>query len=451
MTVAPAARDRSKDAATLLAMTLPALFIRPPAAAAPFGWRTALALGMVLAGLLLICRIVRVLEGRSIAAWTAFALLYGTFLYADPAIGQDHILHATGFLLGAAALELWWRWRCSLSAPRLAAWAAVMASATALPYLWMSTGPRVDAWAIGASLFGSRQGLFYWTPLLWGGLVGYAFLLRREGRAALLPLAGILLVLCLSGGDSGRGVFFAGGRFDASLPGLAIGLSAVLGVCRDAAARRPGRVVLVGGALLVIWNILFMEQYRVGRIPNDETVSFARITENNADVLARAVGAPLAWPANWLFAWRHRLPAARYDLMVGKSLFSGPASLDGVIDLGDDRRGDPDLLADDWGSRIRCETSVCRDVRGTARVFVPLDEPERLDLTIRASGAGELGVEVNHARLAALPLAAGLGDLKLRVPAGHWNRGINEIALVCAPPAAARVDRLVFAAVGRTP
>src|SRR4029079_3030890 len=123
--------DGSKDAATLVAMTLPALFIRLPAAAAPFGWRTALALGMVLAGLALVHRIVRVLEGRSVAAWTTFALLYGTFLYAYPAIAQDPLLHATGFLLGAAALELWWRWRCSLSAPRLAAWVAVMAAATA--------------------------------------------------------------------------------------------------------------------------------------------------------------------------------------------------------------------------------------------------------------------------------------------------------------------------------
>jgi hypothetical protein len=245
-------------------------------------------------------------------------------------------------------------------------------------------------------------------------------------------------------------VYFAGGRFDAILPSLGLGLAALLGALQAAAARRPGRVVLVAGLLLGVWNILFMEQYRVGRIPRDETVSFAQITENNADILARAVGAPLAWPANWLFAWRYRLPAARYDLMVGKSLFAGPASLNGVIDLGDDR-ADPDLLADGWGSRTRCGDTVCRDVRGRARVFVPLDRPETLDVTVRATGNGELAFEVNGARLAALPLASALGDLKLRVPAGHWTRGLNEIVLVCAPPAAARVDRLVFAALGQTP
>lgn len=438
-----------RDAATLLALALPALLLGQRSSA-PFGWRTALALGLVLAGLLLIQRMARAQEGPLIAAWTVCALLYGTFLNAYLGRDADGLGHAIGFFLGAAALGMWWLWRRQLSAGRLFAWAVVLCAAAGFPHMRLGVTPRFDAWAIGASLFASRQGLFYWTPLLWGGLVGYAFLLRREGRAVLAPLGGILLVLLVSGGDEGRAAFFAGGRFDASLPAFGLGLAALLGAVQAAAARRPGRVVLAGGLLLGTWNILFMEQYRVGRIPPDETVSFARITENNADILARAVGAPLAWPANWLFAWRYRLPAARYDLMVGKSLLAGPASLDGVIDLGDDR-ADPDLLADGWGSRMRCEDAVCRDVRDRARVFVPLEKPETLDVTIRAAGSGELAFEVNHARLAALPLAADLSDLKLRVPAGHWSQGLNEIALSCAPPCAARVDKLVFVAVGRTP
>lgn len=449
MTVSQDAREMGRDAATLLALALPALFLRQRPAAAS-GWRTVLAWGIVLAGLLLIQRVARALEGRLIAAWTVCALLYGTFLNAYLGRDADGLGHAIGFFLGAAALGMWWLWRREPSATRLAGWAAVMGAAAAVPCVRLGALPRVDAWAIGASLFASRQGLFYWTPLLWGGLAGYAFLLRREGRAVLAPLGGLLLVLLASGGDEGRAAFFAGGRFDASLPAFGLGLAALLGAAQATAARRPGRVVLAGGLLLGIWNILFMEQYRVGRIPSDETVSFARITENNADILARAVGAPLAWPANWLFAWRYRLPAARYDLMVGKSLLAGPASLDGVIDLGDDR-ADPDLLADGWGSRIRCGNAVCRDVRERARVFVPLDEPETLDVTIRVAGSGELAFEVNRARLAALPLATELSDLKLRVPAGHWTRGLNEIALSCAPPSTARVDKLVFVAVGRTP
>lgn len=448
MTVSQDARSIGRDAATLLALMLPALLLRQPPS--PFGWRSALAWGIVLGGLLLIHCMARALEGRAIAAWTAVALLYGTFLHTYLSGGDEALEHAVGFFLGAAALGAWWLWRREPSDTRLVGWGAVMSAAAVFPSLRLGVPPRVDAWAIGASLFASRQGLFYWTPLLWGGLLGYAFLLRREGRAALGPLGGILLVLLVSGGDEGRDVFFAGGRFDAILPLLSLGLATLLGALQSAAARRPGGVLLVGGLLLGVWNILFMEQYRVGRIPRDETVSFARITENNADILARAVGAPLAWPANWLFAWRYRLPAARYDLMVGKSLLAGQASLGGVIDLGDDR-ADPDLLADGWGSRMPCEDAVCRDVRERARVLVPLEHPETLDVTIRASGRGELAFEVNRTRLAALPLASALSDLKLRVPAGRWARGLNEIALACAPPAAARVDKLVFVAVGRAP
>ena len=70
------------------------------------------------------------------------------------------------------------------------------------------------------------------------------------------------------------------------------------------------------GAGLVLWNGLLMEQYRRGVIPRDDTVSFARVAENSADLLASAVGSPVAWPANWIFAAGRDLPAARYEILL---------------------------------------------------------------------------------------------------------------------------------------
>ena len=69
-------------------------------------------------------------------------------------------------------------------------------------------------------------------------------------------------------------------------------------------------------------------------IPRDDTVSFPGVAENSARLLAGVAGSPIAWPANWIFAARHGLPAARYDLLAGP----GRARRDGrarAIDVGD--------------------------------------------------------------------------------------------------------------------
>jgi hypothetical protein len=207
-------------------------------------------------------------------------------------------------------------------------------------------------------------------------------------------------------------------------------------------------VLVAGGALLTLWNFLFMQQYGENRIPRDDTVSFAQVTENNADILSDLVGSPLAWPANWLFAWRHDLPAQKYDLMVGPYLFYRQNNLGGMLDLGDDRI-DPGLLGEGWARRRPCGTGVCRGLDGRARIFAPLDVPEDLALWVRAAGSGVLGVAINGHRLGELPLRPELGDFRLRAPAGLWRRELNEVTL---DPGGARdviVERLRFERLGR--
>jgi hypothetical protein len=124
-----------------------------------------------------------------------------------------------------------------------------------------------------------------------------------------------------------------------------VGLGASLAALRRLAARRPEAVLAGGGAVLVLWNVLFMEQYRRGAIPRDDTVSFARVAFNSADVFAAAFGSPVAWPANWIFSLREGLPPDRYDLMVGKYLFFMQNNLGGVIDVGADPGLDQSLSA----------------------------------------------------------------------------------------------------------
>ena len=458
-------------------------------------------------GLLLLGPLLRELSGRACAAWTLLLLLYATFLWWY-AVYEPVMSHAPSFFLAALVLRVFWdgrlapgRWRVALLGllvgvastvrwqsglllllpaalllPRLRArprW-AVATGVLALALFVVGVSPQLLAWkAVFGSylladpphgrdflrlghpfllqtLFSSRHGLLYWTPLLWAGFLGYGLLLRREAPTALalgLPLALMTWVNACSG-DWWAGGSFSNRRFDSVLPLLALGVALVLRAFLAVVARRPGLVLAAGGGALTLWNFLSMEQYRENRIPRDDVVAFSRVVENNADILASLVGSPPAWPANWLFALRHGLAPQKYDLMLGKYLFYRQNNLGGVIDLGDDR-ADPALLGEGFSPRRPCGGAVCREVQGPARLFAPLDVPEDLDVVLRASGSGSLDVAVNGQPVARLPLAPDLQDLRFRVPAAAWRRELNEIALAPSAGGSADVDLLRFERVER--
>jgi hypothetical protein len=455
-----------------------------------------------LLGLLLLRRILREVAGNDAAAWTLLLLLYATFLWWY-LVYEPVMSHAGSFFLAALVLRIYWDGRHDLGVRRVAVLGALVGVAATVrwqnalllllpaaallpllrrtPRLAFARGalvllcfllgalPQMLAWkAIFGSylladpphgrdflrlghpfllqtLFSSRHGLLFWTPLLWGGFLGYVLLFRKDHGAALalgLPLALMTWVNACSG-DWWAGGSFSNRRFDSSLPFLALGLALTLRALVAMTARRPGIVLVAGIAVLAAWNLLFMQQYRENRIPRDDTLAFPRVVENNADILSSLLGSPPAWPANWLFALRHRLPPQKYDLMVGKYLFYRQNNLDGVIDMGDDR-ADPALLAEGFSPRLPCESAVCREVRGRARLFAPLDVPEALDVTVRALGSGSLGVAVNGHAVAELPLGPALTDLRFRVPAAAWRRELNEVALSVSPAGTAQVDLLRF-------
>jgi len=464
----------------------------------------AVALGslvLVVLGALLVHRVLGGLVTRPAAAAAAALIVYATSLYWYT-VHAPAMSHAASFFTGAALLAVWWDRRDGFSPARglalgvLAGLAAAVrwqnllllllpaatllqlarVRARAIPPVALLTGmgvvigalPQLLAWkAIWGSyvltampqgndyvrlsrpylletFFSSRHGLLYWTPVLWGGVVGLVLLLRREPRTA---LAVLLPLACMSWVNASVLDWWSAGsfsnrRFDSVLPFFAIGLGLSLEALRAATARRPGGVLLALGAGLTAWNLLFMQQYRDNRIPRDDTVSFPRVAGNNAALLAELVGTPLAWPANWIWAARHHVAPAFYDLMVGKYLFYRQASLDGVIDLGDEA-GEA-LLAEGWGPHVRCEDQVCRLVRGRARLFAPLDLPEPLDVRVRACGQGSLALDLEGRRIAEWPLAQAVADLRVRVPSSGWHAGHNELRLEVSDGGWAAIDRLQF-------
>jgi hypothetical protein len=462
-------------------------------------------------GLLLVHRVLSDMFAPPVPFWATLLVLYATFLFWYVAY-EPVMSHAPSFCLAALALLLWWRrgpalqpgraavlglvigmaanvrWQNGLllllpaatllvdarPRARTAAAAAALLGAFALalapqllvfkaiygaywlPYPVQGRGfLRLDRPALLSTFFSSRHGLLFWTPVLWAGFLGLVGLFAKDRRTALLLALPILVMSYLnaSTGDWWAGGSFSNRRFDSVLPFLAVGLGEALAALRRLAGRRPEAVLAAGGAVLALWNVLFMEQYRRGAIPRDDTVSFPRVAQNSADVFTSTLGSPVAWPANWIFALRHRLPADRYDLMVGKYLFFMQNNLGGVIDVGADPATDEALLAGGWGVRTPCGggAEVCRAVEGRARLLAALAEPEPLDLIVRAAGAGRLRVAVNGALVAEGALQDGLADVAAAVPGARWRTGLNEVALETTAGGGAQVDRVVFRRPGRQP
>ena len=325
---------------------------------------------------------------------------------------------------------------------RAAPWMPAAFAVLLVAALAVAVGPDLGTPRVGEALFSSRHGLLFWNPVAWLGLAGLVVLARRDPRLAATLSAGLVLSIvvlaCLRGEAAGP---FAPRRFAPVLALLAPALAAALDALVALAGRAPGRLLAVGAALLVAWNLLLMEQYRGRRVPRDAPVSFVAVAENNAAILSALAGSPVAWPANWIFAWRHDLPAARYDLLAGKRL---PTAADGrarAIEVGDLPQ-DAALLLEGWSVRHPCGEGTCRDLEGAARLVAPLETPGPFDLAVLASGEGMLAATVNGDPLGGQTLSA--TPALLRFPhAREWGP-LNVIALSVAPGGQARVDRVLL-------
>jgi hypothetical protein len=244
-----------------------------------------------------------------------------------------------------------------------------------------------------------------------------------------------------------------GVRFAPLLPLLALGLARALDGLRSLALHRPLVPVATGIAALAAWNALLMAQYRDGRIPRDDTVSFPRIARNAAAEVSAAVGSPTAWPANWIFAARHHVSAARYDVLAGVDLFAplvpgppgqrSPLDLGGVIDVGD-LRTDEALLRGGWSVRHPCGGGVCRAIEGTAELVVPIREPRDVDVVPAAAGEGTLTMAVNGVPVLEAPLTDDVRASFARLPRARLRSGLNAIVFTVSPGGRALVDRVVF-------
>jgi hypothetical protein len=217
---------------------------------------------------------------------------------------------------------------------------------------------------------------------------------------------------------------FGGRRFDGSLVLFVLGFAAFL----DFVRQRPLVPLVALSAMLFAWNAGLMRQAARAEIEPDANVSFRQVAVRSLDVYYQRLGFAGAWPANWLFAWRHGVPAEKFDRLFGHRGFGNfrlPMDAGADAFLG---RGFGGVERDERGDWFRWSLG------NEATVLVPLREPHRYHLSIRvrpyeAIGENGIGLWVNGRvdRGFDLDPLEGTQDLVWDLEPGRFVEGINEI------------------------
>lgn len=291
-----------------------------------------------------------------------------------------------------------------------------------------------SAWL--ADLFSSSHGLLSLTPVAYVAFGGAVLYIRRnpgETLTALAVFAAWLGMRTLLSVDADPADPFAH-RLTAALALFAPGLAFVIEIAR----RRPILAIAPLVLLGLTWNYWLMVQYTIGTLPKDAPVSFARMVQQQADVLTRSPFIyPFAFPANAWFALRENVPAARYDVLAREPRHRS-------LDLVMDRRADRFLL-EGWdapGQEPQGPVHWLGFARAT--IALPLDPPPQrpVRVTIVARARlddppvnADLGVELNGhvvGRMAVSPVAP--GEAHMTIPATAVGRilraGYNRLTFV---------------------
>jgi hypothetical protein len=356
----------------------------------------------------------------------AVALSLALALYAGPLLRTPGEAATWGFLGGVVASVL------LQSGPVRAGRGLAAAGALLLALAIARTGVE----AVLARGFSPSEGLMYWNPVLWLAVLGGVSRFDARAGLALLALGGAVSVPAdspLAPAPEGLLLAAAGAL-----------LAQALEMTRRSALARPMAWIAAGGAVLTLWNFLFMEQYRRFWIPRDDTVSFVDVARNNARLVSAGVGAPLAWPASWLFAARHDVSPDRYELLLSLPL---PSAQDDVVVELASPAAEP-LLADGWSDPRDCGAVRCREIQGAARILLRRAGPLTTDLVLRASGRGSLEIQVNGIRAAVVPLVPDAAEIRVRLAPAPWRAGVNELRFLVSDGAPAAVERIVLHPVG---
>jgi len=364
----------------------------------------------------------------------------------------EHVWRKQWRFVGAAGAALGFAVLVGLL-PQLMSWKTIFDRF----YIGVPLGAGYMRWLdpfLTETLFSSRHGLLSWSPLLLLAVAGLPGYVRRHPRTG-IPLATILLLLTYINSavsDWWAGGSFGARRFDSVLPILALGFATAVAYGIEAVRRHPKVVTAAVLAIFIAANGLLMEQYRKGRIPVDNTMSWQSAAEGALEDVFDGVGYPFSFPMNWLFASRYDRPKTQYDILVGQYLFHSMQNLGGIIDLG---VTDPAFIGNGW-SGVKDWNERRREVRlaegRRAGVFVPTHRAQPLRIYIECAvpeGAEPVPVEVwlNGSRLGGFFPGTEMQEHIFTAETRWWKR-INVLELVSGEDTSGRaflaVDRFRF-------
>jgi len=301
--------------------------------------------------------------------------------------------------------------------PQLLYWKALYGSFLLIP----QGGGYID-WGdpeLVPVLFSSRHGLLAWAPVLWLGVIGFPGAIRRAPA-----LVGALAVATLiawyvnaSVYDWWAGASFGSRRFDAALPGFALGIAACLSFIVPRVRVRPLLTVCIGLVPLLVWNVMLMGVYFSGAIPPDGPASFRQAASDGLELFYPRVGYPPSWPA----ALVGQPPAGAYDLLGARA-----SSNNVVIRMGD---RDALHLGRGWSLAERGRDRTLRTVSArSAEIYVVLSEPSPYHLSFQGVPGGEAELSLNGASIGGIVLDAA-GHAEIEVRPELVLAGANELVL----------------------
>jgi hypothetical protein len=284
-------------------------------------------------------------------------------------------------------------------------------------------------------LFSSRNGLFSFSPVVYGAAIGLVLLPRRDRvfGACALAIVALSIYVNASVEDWWAGASFGARRFDQVVPLFVVGLAVALVWLRDLVAARPAWAVSACLLALVAWNFSLMAVARGTDASQFSPGSFGLVSSRQVEVLHRWVGHPFSYPANLWFALRNGLSPARYDWLAFEFL-SEPSRPYGKIDIG---RNDELYLLDGWyGGEADPDGTTWRWTAAESGVLVPLDHPAPLLLQARlipftypASPEASVAARVNGRPFGPVTVRGGSDwqRVEIPVPSDAWHAGVNRV------------------------
>jgi hypothetical protein len=273
-------------------------------------------------------------EPRTLRTWLVLGAVLGAAMLARPQLAL------WGVILAPAAIEDlrrdWKSIRFHLAAlaaalvvfsPQMFAWKALYGAWWVVPQ-----GPgfmRWDAPCWTETLFSSRNGLFPWSPAYLLLLIALLCAVKKLPRLVIALVVGLVLQAIANGAawDWWAGGSFGGRRFDSCYVVFAVGAAVLV---EYVARKRPWKdwisPIATGS---VVWFVVMANVWLAGRY----TVTSARIYGGvpASRVIAEKVPDPFGMMASWIsaasnlpvrlaFKWKHDVPLAAYDKLVGVNL-----------------------------------------------------------------------------------------------------------------------------------